>query len=386
MTRRIAILGSTGSIGRSTLDVAAHLGRDCLVCGLSARTSWQTLAEQIRAWEPHAAAICDETAADNLRQCINGRTEVFSGDGALTRLVDACECDVVVAAVVGAAGLPATLAAVEAGKVVALANKEALVVAGSLIVPRLAQTGATLLPIDSEHSAVFQSIHAGRPEEVKRIYLTASGGPFRTWSAEQMAEATVQDALRHPTWNMGPKVTIDSATLMNKALEIIEAKWLFGVDVDRIKVLIHPESIVHSMVEFCDGSVVAQLGTPDMRTPIQYALTYPHRRPGCSRSLDWSSIRRLSFEPPDEDRFPALRLGYEVARAGGTAGAVMNAANEEAVQAFRDSRIPFGMVVPTVEEVLRRHVLIEHPSLDELLAADRWARNEVSRCLEATRT
>ncbi len=383
MTKRIAILGSTGSIGRNTLEVAAHLGIDCAVCGLAARRSWQALADQIRRWRPDVAALCDETAAKQLQRCLNGGTKLLAGEASLVDLVRRCDCDVVVAAVVGAAGLPATLAAVEAGKTVALANKEALVVAGSLIVPRLAETGARILPVDSEHSAVFQSMLSGRREEVKRIYLTASGGPFRTWSAEQMAEATVEDALRHPTWNMGPKVTIDSATLMNKALEIIEAKWLFGLDVDSIEVLIHPESIIHSMVEFCDGSVVAQLGTPDMRTPIQYALTYPERRPGCSDRLDWSAIRRLHFEPPDLERFPALRLGYEAARAGGTAGAVLNAANEEAVQAFREARIPFGRIVSTVEQVLRRHRFLAAPTLEDLLAADRWARQEVSRCLDA---
>ncbi|MBN1488779.1 MAG: 1-deoxy-D-xylulose-5-phosphate reductoisomerase, partial [Phycisphaerae bacterium] len=280
MAKRIAILGSTGSIGRSTLDVAAHLGSEYHVCGLSAKTSWESLGEQIRQWKPETAAIADPDAGQKLRGQVNGRTELFTGESSLSEMVRHSDCDVVVAAVVGAAGLPATLAAVDTGKTIALANKEALVVAGSLIVPRLAETGATLLPIDSEHSAIFQSIRSGRSAEVHRIYLTASGGPFRTWSGEQIAEATVEDALRHPTWNMGPKVTIDSATLMNKALEVIEATWLFGVDADCIEVLIHPESIIHSMVEFCDGSVIAQLGTPDMRTPIQYALTYPERHPG----------------------------------------------------------------------------------------------------------
>ncbi len=383
MTKRIAILGSTGSIGRSTLDVAANLGGACQVCGLAAKSSWEILSGQVRQWRPRAAALSDEAAARRLRQTVNGATEILTGESSLCELVRRCGCDVVVAAVVGAAGLPATVEAVEAGMTVALANKEALVVAGSLIVPRLNQTGARLVPIDSEHSAIFQSMQAGRREEVRRIYLTASGGPFRTWTAEQMAEATVEDALRHPTWNMGPKVTIDSATLMNKALEIIEAKWLFGVDVDAIEVLIHPESIIHSMVEFCDGSVVAQLGTPDMRTPIQYALTFPERHPGCSDRLDWSTIRRLNFEPPDLDRFPALRLGYEVARTGGTAGAVFNAANEVAVEAFRESRIPFGRVVPLVEEALRRHRVVSDPTMNDLLAADRWARDEVARCLNA---
>ena len=223
---------------------------------------------------------------------------------------------------------------------------------------------------------------AGQPGEVRKIYLTASGGPFRTWSAEQMAQATLADALRHPTWNMGPKVTIDSATMMNKDLEIIEARWLFDLDADSIEVLIHPESIIHSMVEFCDGSVLAQLGTPDMRTPIQYALTYPHRRAGCAGRLDFSTIRRLNFEPPDMDRFPARRLGYQVARTGGTAGAVFNAANEAAVEAFRAGRVPFGRIVELIERVLERHTVEPEPDLDAMLAADAWARHEVDECLK----
>jgi 1-deoxy-D-xylulose-5-phosphate reductoisomerase len=283
-----------------------------------------------------------------------------------------------VAAIVGAAGLPSTIAAVEAGKQVGLANKEALVVAGSLLVPLAERTGAALLPIDSEHSAVFQSMAAGRRSEVRRIYLTASGGPFRAWSTEDMARATLEDALRHPTWSMGPKITIDSATMMNKALEIIEARWLFGLSADSIEVLIHPESILHSMVEFKDGSVIAQLGTPDMRTPIQYALTYPERLEGAGKRLDFSTLRRLNFEPPDLERFPALRLGYEVARAGGTAGAVLNAANEAAVDAFRRGRIGFLDIVDITARVLGLHQLVRDPDLATLLAADAWARAQVA--------
>ncbi len=255
-------------------------------------------------------------------------------------------------------------------------------VAGSVLVPLARQTGATLLPIDSEHSAIFQAMNAGRRNEVRKVYLTASGGPFRTWSAEQIAGASLADALRHPTWNMGPKITIDSATMMNKALEIIEARWLFDLDVDSIEVLIHPESIIHSMVEFCDGSVIAQLGTPDMRTPIQYALTYPERREACGSRLDFSTLRRLNFEPPDLERFPALRLGYDVARAGGTAGAVFNAANEAAVEAFREGVIPFGRIIELVERVLYRHHRVDEPDLETLLAADAWARQEVAECLK----
>jgi 1-deoxy-D-xylulose-5-phosphate reductoisomerase len=385
MQRRITILGSTGSIGTSTLDVLEHLGGDYKVVGLAAGSNWHDLADQVRRFAPEAAAISDEVAGERLTAAVGDRTRVLVGTDALVNIVQQTNCDTVVAAVVGAAGLPATLAAIEAGKTLALANKEALVVAGSLIVPRLAGTGARLLPIDSEHSAVFQAVQAGRAADVARVYLTASGGPFRSWPSERIAGATVEDALHHPTWDMGPKITIDSATQMNKALEIIEARWLFGLDPDQIEVLIHPESIIHSMVEFCDGSIVAQLGTPDMRTPIQYALTYPDRRPGRSERLDWTALRELTFEPPDPERFPALRLGHEVARTGGTAGAVFNAANEQAVQAFRDGHIPFGRIVELVEEVLRRQKPPSDPTLDELLAADRWARDEVSKCLNLQR-
>jgi 1-deoxy-D-xylulose-5-phosphate reductoisomerase len=257
------------------------------------------------------------------------------------------------------------------------------VVAGSLLVPLARETGAKLLPIDSEHSAIFQAMAAGRRDEVRRIYLTASGGPFRNWSATQMAGASLEDALRHPTWDMGPKITIDSATMMNKALEIIEAKWLFDLDPDSIEVLIHPESIIHSMVEFRDGSVVAQLGTPDMRTPIQYAITHPRRQEGCADRLDFTTIRRLNFEPPDMERFPALRLGYQVARAGGTAGAVLNAANEAAVEAFMAGRIRFGRILEVIQHVVERNEVEPDPDLETLLAADAWARREVAECLKS---
>jgi 1-deoxy-D-xylulose-5-phosphate reductoisomerase len=256
-------------------------------------------------------------------------------------------------------------------------------VAGSLIVPAARRTGARLLPVDSEHSAIFQCLQAGRRDEVRRIYLTASGGPFRLWDAERMHAATLDDALNHPTWSMGPKITIDSATMMNKALEIIEAHWLFDVPVEQIGVLIHPESIVHSMVEFNDGSVIAQLGAPDMRTPIQYALTYPRRPRGVAAPLDWSQARALHFEPPDLERFAALRLGFASARAGGTAGAVLNAANEAAVENFRAERIPFGQIVSLTRAVYERHCPLPRPTLPELLAHDAWARQEIESCLKA---
>ena len=380
MRNRVIILGSTGSIGQAGLEVLAGLASDCRVAGLAAQSSWNVLAEQARYWKPDAVAIADDRHADQLRAALADNMQVFSGPQALVELVEQIDCDCVLAAVVGAAGLPAILRAVQLGRRLAIANKETLVVAGSLIVPLARRTGAEIIPVDSEHSAVFQALQAGDPAEVRRVYLTASGGPFRTWTVEQMADATLADALAHPTWEMGPKVTIDSATMMNKALEIIEARWLFDLDPDRIKVLVHPESVVHALVEFADGSVMAQMGTPDMRTPIQYALTHP-KRVGCpSAALDLCKLGQLSFEPPDAERFPALRLGYKVARLGGVAGALLNAANESAVELFRSGEIRFTEIAALVEQVLGRHESNPDPTLEELRAADRWARNEVTRC------
>jgi len=384
MRRRVIILGSTGSIGTSALDVIGALSDEFEVVGLAARSSWRALADQVRRFRPARVAMTDPSSAARLRQEVGGSADVLAGDEALTELVERTDCDFVQAAVVGAAALPATLAAVRRGRTIGLASKEAMVVAGSLMIPLARRTGAKVLPVDSEHSAIFQAMHAGRAEEVQRVYLTASGGPFRTWSADQIAAATLEDALNHPTWDMGPKITIDSATMMNKALEIIEAKWLFDLSPDAIEVVIHPESIIHSMVEFCDGSIVAQLGSPDMRTPIQYALTYPARRPGPSRRLDVKSLRRMNFEPPDPERFPALQLGHDVARTGGTTGAVLNAANETAVEAFRQGSIRFADIIGFTAEVLERHDPVTDPTLEDLLRADAWARDElghvIARC------
>jgi 1-deoxy-D-xylulose-5-phosphate reductoisomerase len=381
VAKRVAILGSTGSIGTNTLEVVRALGPEFQVTGLSAARRWRELAKQCELVRPAAAAIADPAHLAEIRPFIPPGTELLAGPEGLVELARREDNDFVVAAIVGAAGLESTIAAVAKGKTVGLANKEALVVAGSLLMPLARESGATLLPIDSEHSAVFQSMVSGQRSEVHKVYLTASGGPFRTWSAEQMAEATLEDALRHPTWDMGPKITIDSATMMNKALEIVEAAWLFELGPESIEVIIHPESIIHSMVEFCDGSIVAQLGSPDMRTPIQYALTWPERRVGCARRLDFRTIRRLNFEPPDPDRFPALAMGFEVARAGGTAGAVFNAANEAAVEAFQQRRITFGKIVELTRRVLDKHRIVERPELGTLLEADRWARREVAECL-----
>jgi len=380
--KRITILGSTGSIGQSTVQVVGALGPDYRVVGLAGNRRWGELLAQCRALHPSAVAVADQASAAAIRPKLNGQTELLAGPEGLVEIARRPESDFVVSAIVGAAGLKPTLAAVEAGKDVGLANKEALVIAGSLLLPLARRTNARVLPIDSEHSAVFQAMASGRTGEVHKIYLTASGGPLRTWPAERIARATPADALRHPTWDMGPKITIDSATMMNKALEIIEACWLFDLSPDAIEVLIHPESVIHSMVEFCDGSVIAQLGAPDMKTPIQYALTYPHRAAGCAKRLDFKALRQLHFEMPDMERFPALRLGYEVARKGGTAGAVLNAANEQAVTAFLEERISFGRIVELTERVLADHVVDPHPTLDTLLAADAWARQEVNRCLK----
>ncbi len=283
----------------------------------------------------------------------------------------------VLSAIVGSAGLHGTWAALEAGKPVALANKESLVMAGPLVMKLAAETKAALLPVDSEHSAIFQAIQSGKPDEVTRIILTASGGPFRTRTIDQLAEVTVSEALAHPTWDMGPKITIDSATLMNKALEIIEARWLFDMPSERIGVMIHPQSIVHSMVEFVDGSVLAQLSPPDMKLPIQYALTWPARRGGVAARFDWRQMLHLDFHPPDFERFGALELGLEVAGLGGTSGAVLNGANEAAVAAFIDGRLGFHQIVPACRDVLRNHNYDPSPALADVLAADRWARKEL---------
>ena len=380
MQQRIGILGSTGSIGRSTLDVIDHLGPRCQVVALGAGSRTQELARQARKYRPAYVAIADASRVNELSGMLGRDVTILDGEEGLVGLVERSNCDCVVAAVVGAAGLPATLRAIELGKTVAVANKEILVVAGSIIMPLARRTGARLIPVDSEHSAIYQAMHAGRPCEVRKVYLTASGGPFRIDAAENMRNATVADALNHPTWSMGPKITIDSATMMNKAMEIIEAKWLFDLRPDQIEVLIHPESIIHSLVEFCDGSMVAQLGMPDMRTPIQYALTYPERLPCRSEPLDLVRTGQMNFHAPDFEKFPALGLGYEAARRGGTAGAVLNAANESAVALFRNGEICFGEIVELTSEVSRRHEFIAEPTLEQLLAADRWARSEVNQC------
>jgi 1-deoxy-D-xylulose-5-phosphate reductoisomerase len=303
----------------------------------------------------------------------------LQGHEGLCQLVQQPEVDIVVAAIVGSAGLTGTWAAIDAGKTVALANKETLVMAGPLVMDLAEQRNARVLPIDSEHSAVFQCLDRGRREDVKRVILTASGGPFRLHSPKELENVTVDEALAHPTWNMGPKITIDSATMMNKALEIIEARWLFQLNPEQIEVVVHPQSVVHSMVEYRDGSVIAQLSPPDMRLPIQFALTYPDRFESPADKLDLTTATRMDFFPADQDRFPALQLGHEVARSGGTTGAVLNAANEAAVAGFLDGQLGFNEIVRVCRAVLENHHYNSSPTLEELLRLDSWAREEVSR-------
>jgi 1-deoxy-D-xylulose-5-phosphate reductoisomerase len=385
LTKRLAILGSTGSIGCNTLEVVEHLGPPYRVTALSAHTQCDKLIEQVRRHRPSAIAVTDQSAAEKIKPLLREfDAKLYTGPNALADMVRRDDIDIVVAAVVGAAGLPAVFAAVDSGKTIALANKESLVCAGSLLIPLARKNGVPILPVDSEHSAIFQAMQSGRLHEVRRVILTASGGPFRTASPEKIRTATVEDALNHPTWKMGGKITIDSATMFNKALELIEACWLFDLSPEKVQIVIHPESVVHSMVEFVDGSVLAQLSPPDMRTPIQYALTYPERHDGISRRLDITKSFAWRFEPPDFDRFPALKIAYDVARKGGTAGAVLNAANEAAVTAFTSGKITFGEISTLVGLTIARHDVQAQPALDDLMRADQWARTNIEELVAKT--
>jgi len=379
VTKRIAILGSTGSIGKNALRVIDSLGPQYEVVALSAHSSVELLAEQARRYKPDFVAITNSDYAGQLRGYIGDLDiEILAGPDGLIKIAELQEVDVVLTAVVGAAGLPAVFAAGRKGKRLAIANKEPLVIAGELLKKEIEKNGGVILPVDSEHSAVFQAMQSGSKEEVNKIILTASGGPFRQATAEDIRNVTLEQALAHPVWDMGPKITIDSATMMNKAFEIIEARWLFDIPVEKIEVLIHPESIVHSIVEFVDGSMIAQLGEPDMCLPIQYALTYPARVAGIARTLRLEEIGTLTFEKPNLETFRALSLGYEVARTGGTAPVVFNAANEAAVEEFLAGRIKFVNIVEIIENCLNRHNVKITVSLEEVLEADAWARREVA--------
>jgi 1-deoxy-D-xylulose-5-phosphate reductoisomerase len=375
----VVVLGSTGSIGQSALDVIEFDGAKRLKAwGLSANCRWQALAEQAAALRPRFVAVADPAFAGELERALAGTgAEVVAGEAGIIRMVEDPETDRVLSAIVGAVGLRGTWAALEAGKLVALANKETLVVAGPLVMELARSRGTRILPVDSEHSAIFQALQAGAAKEVRRVILTSSGGPFRGRARNQLTDVTPQEALKHPTWQMGPKITIDSATLMNKALEVIEARWLFDLAPDQIEVVIHPESVIHSMVEFVDGSVIAQLSPPDMRLPIQYALTYPERVPAPCPRLDLKEAFGLHFEPPDCETFPSLELGFQVMRRGGTSGAALNAANEAAVARFLKGEIRFLDIARACRAAIENHRYDPTPALDDLWDVDKWARREV---------
>lgn len=374
--KEIVILGSTGSIGRQALEVIRSLPGRFLVVGLAAGANWPLLAEQIREFRPRVVSLAGPAQARELHRHLGAgevRPEILYGEAGLKAVATCPGARLVLTAVTGTVGLIPTLSALEAGRDIALANKETLVAAGELVVALAGEKGARILPVDSEHSAVWQCLAGVPPGALDKIILTASGGPFLHRPAD-LSTVTVEMALAHPNWHMGRKITIDSATLMNKGLEVMEARWLFNVPLDWIRVLVHPESIVHSMIELVDGAVLAQLGVPDMRLPIQYALSYPERWPGASPRLSWAEMRRLTFMPPDTRRFPCLELAFAAAREGGTMPAVLNAANEVAVAAFLQGRIAFTGIPALVEKVMAAHRTASRPSLEDILAADAWAR------------
>ncbi|MHC4481299.1 MAG: 1-deoxy-D-xylulose-5-phosphate reductoisomerase [Planctomycetota bacterium] len=380
--KNLVLLGSTGSVGTQALDVVRSMPESLRVVGLSGHSRWELLARQVEEFGPEATVVGDAEAARSLSEALDrADVQVLCGVEGLRRLASWESADVVLSAVSGAAGLPAAVAALESGKTLALANKEAVVMCGPRLVRLAERSGAVILPVDSEHSALFQLLRGVRPEEVERVILTASGGPFYGRSQAELERVTPEEALRHPTWQMGRKITIDSATLMNKALEVIEARWLFGLPADRVAVMIHPQSIIHCMVELVDGSLLAHMGAPDMRLPIQYALSYPERLPGAAVRLDLAKVGRLDLCEPDVEAFPALALGRRVAEAGGTSGAVLSAANEVAVRAFLAGRARFTDIVRLVEMVLDHHETQPDPTFEAAMAADSWAREEADRCL-----
>jgi 1-deoxy-D-xylulose-5-phosphate reductoisomerase len=392
-TLGLVLLGSTGSIGESTLSVVDNLGPDRVkIVGLAGGRQVEKLADQARRYKAQFVCCLPGEPYQKLKRELSGeKIQVLSGAEGQCQMVAHENCDTVLAAITGAAGLPAVIEAVKNGRRLCLSNKESLVVAGPIVQKLAQEHGAELLPVDSEHSALFQALQSGKNSEVRRMILTASGGPFRTWSKEKMQNAGIEEALKHPTWKMGPNITIDSATLMNKSLELIEAQYLFDMPPEKIEVVVHPQSVVHSLVEFVDGSVMAQLGVPDMRVPIQYALTFPDRAELKTAEFNLSQIASLTFEDVDREKFPVIDLAYRVMNAGGCAGAVFNAANEISRGAFLEGRIGFGNIVETTGRVLDRFFegpwpgsdnLL--PDLETLLKADSWAREEAIRCLQLT--
>lgn len=387
--KAISILGSTGSIGCNTLQVIDHLG-DTRVVAMAAGRNISKFAEQIARYKPEMVSCVDAECAEELSRELHrinaDLPKIETGEAGLIAVATHEQAETLVSATVGAVGFMPTLRAIEAGKRIALANKETLVMAGELMTAAAARSGAEILPVDSEHNALHQCLRGERRSEVKRLILTASGGPFRTKTNEEIAQATRAEALRHPNWDMGEKITIDSATLMNKGLEVIEAKWLFGFDADQISVVVHPQSVIHSMIEMIDGSIIAQIGVTDMKHPIQYALTYPDRRPNVLPTLDLTAISRLDFEEPDMDRFPCLALAYQALRTGGTMPAVLNAANEISVKAFLDGVIGLPEIAQVNAGVIQAHTAETVVDLDTVLRVDQWARTAAERLLAVKAT
>ena len=368
--KKIAILGSTGSIGTQTLDVVRN-HPELQVVALAAGSSVEKMEEQIREFHPTIAGMWTEEAAKDLRTKVSDlNVKIVSGMEGLLEIATMEESRVLVTAIVGMIGIRPTIAAIRAGKDIALANKETLVTAGHIIMPLAKECGVSILPVDSEHSAIFQSLNGEPSERIEKILLTASGGPFRGKTREQLANMKVQDALKHPYWSMGRKITIDSSTLVNKGLEVMEAKWLFGVDLDRIQVVVHPQSIIHSAVQFVDGAIMAQMGTPDMKLPIQYALFYPDRRPMQGKRVDFFELGSITFEKPDTDTFTGLALAYRAATLGGSMPTVYNAANEKAVALFLEEKIGYLQIPDLIGEAMEHHKTIQNPDVDEILAAE----------------
>jgi 1-deoxy-D-xylulose-5-phosphate reductoisomerase len=379
--RRVILLGSTGSIGASAMKVAATLPGRMEIVGMAAYRSAQKLAEAANAFRPEALCLVDSTSLDELRSALAYRPKIFMGEQGLIELSTLASADMVLVAIVGTAGLRPALAAIDCGKDLAIASKEILVMAGEIVMEHARKKNVSILPVDSEHNAIFQCLEAKRTEEIQNLILTASGGPFRQLPTERLANVSKSDALRHPTWKMGEKITIDSATLFNKGLEMIEARWLFNVPMSRVQVVIHPQSIVHSMVEFVDGSILAQLSHSDMCFPIQYAVTWPDRVPTSLRPLRLAEIGKLEFEEPRYDAFPALNLARQAGEVGGVLPAVLNAANEVAVQAFLEDRIAFSEISRLVQNAMGSHSHLASPTLDDILRADKEARDFVQRAL-----
>jgi len=376
--RNVVVLGSTGSIGTSTIKVAEDLPERIRLLGLAAGNNVELLIEQTRKHQPEAISISDPAKAKELRNALGTKTAVFSGPEGLLKLATLPSADIVLIAIVGTAGLQPALAAIRAGKDIAVASKEILVMAGEIVMREARDAGVRVLAVDSEHSAIFQCLDGKPSESVRKLWLTASGGPFRSTPKEEFPAITVERALKHPSWVMGRKITIDSATLFNKGLEMIEARWLFDIEIDRVSVVVHPQSVVHSMVEFVDGSMLAQLSTPDMCLPIQYALTYPERANSERVQTNLAKLGNLTFEEPDHHRFPSLDLARQAGEVGGTLPAVLNAANEVAVDAFVNRRITFPQISETVRDTMKRHQVVAHPNLDQILQADAWARRAAS--------